>query len=186
MFTKLDPEAAAKPDAEVFPFTFLLQDNSLIGSDTLTGICEATIEGYADIGEADTADGVDEHLMARTDALASLGGTLQAVLLAEVSGRIPGTEEALSEDQLTALLHPKGAEVLEFDEWTHPDIPLILLATQYAPYNDEVIAPAGENIVWLNGHDERRFIQSLELVGMGSLLVNEAKLEERALLAEAA
>lgn len=166
-FTTLTADEAAAESSPVFPFTFVTGGSpaEVFGSDTLTGICEALIDGYADLPEVE--DGYDAHLDARIGMLAGLANGLQAASIAalEEDGALN-----LTEDELTAVMHPKDAEVLEFEEWTS-NTPLLLLATNYAPYT-EVIPPEGDAIVWLNPHDERTFLMSLHRLGIGQLWVN--------------
>lgn len=166
-FIKLNAEEAAAPDSPVFPFTFVTGGSpaEVFGSDSLTGIVEGLIEGYADLPEP--VDGYDAHLDARIGMLAGLANGLQAASIAalEEDGALN-----LSEDELTAVMHPKDAEVLQFDEWTS-SAPLLLLDSNYAPYTD-VIPPEGDAIVWLNPHDERVFLMSLTRLGIGELWVN--------------
>lgn len=171
-FTRLTADQLLEDTQHTYPFVFLLSvDNTAIGADTLTGICDGLIDGYSELTE--DPDG-DVWLEARIDALASFADVAQALALAEAGEEVV---QSLTEDELTALMHPKLGEVLEFDAWTREDVPLLLLATNYAPYNLDVFAPDGESIVWLNGADERRFILSLEKLGLGQLHVNEAARE---------
>lgn len=175
-YTTLSPEEAASDDAPRFPFAFLANDNTLIGADSLTGLCESMISGYSELEGLDERLG-DPWLEARAAALTSLADTTQAVLLDQALSQHPDPRPVLSEEELTALLHPKGEEVLEFAEWPHDDIPLLLMATSYAPYS-EIPAPSGDGIIWLNPHDERRFVDSIARLGLGTLYIDEAQLEE--------
>lgn len=138
-------------------------------SDTRTGICEALLEGYDELPQGYGEH--DPHLDMRHVTLANLANTAQAVLLASIEESNPGIVAGLSEDQLTALMSPKDGEILDFDTWDS-DVPLLLLATQYAPVT-AIPAPEGDTIIWLNAHDERVFIESLERLGFGRLIVNE-------------
>ncbi|MHA3723734.1 hypothetical protein ACXR2T_07630 [Leucobacter sp. HY1910] len=171
-----DVEYALSGEVELPRFVFVTdgEDRQAICSDTLTGLCEAFIEGYDTLPEM--TEDFDPHLAARLDVLSGFADTLQAGILAAIEGEQPDFLAALSEDQVTALMHPKDAEILKFEAW-ESEIPLVLMAHQYMPYSD-VPAPEGDAIVWLNAHDERRFLASLELMGLGQLLMRAEEAEE--------
>lgn len=174
MFTRFTPEEATQvEDVTPHAFTFLLYDAHVISAPDYTGLCEALIDGYADIEESDL-EGYDPHLAARVDALNDIATVAQANILAADDSII----DRVSEEALTALMAPKGGDVLEFHSWPYPDVPLLLMATDYMPYNSMVPAPEGDGIIWLNPHDERRFVASLARLGFGELFISEAMLEE--------
>lgn len=165
-------EAALKEHP--FPFAFLTLNNELIGSDSRTGICEGLIEDYENLS-ADESD-PDPWATARFGLLATASGAAQATLIDVAYAQFPGLQESLSEDELTALLHPKDEDVLEFEAWPRDELPLILMAEGYAPYTD-VTAPKGDGIVWVTSYDERQFLDSLERLGFGKLWVHTKALE---------
>lgn len=59
-----------------------------------------------------------------------------------------------------------------FTEWTNADVPLVLVATEYAPYGTAV-KPAG-NVMWVDPFTETTFLDTLSEIGIVELLVNES------------
>lgn len=165
-FQNLSPKEAAVAPPSPFTFVTAGADVETIISNTLTGIVEAIISGYADLPEPQ--GGYDAHLDSRIGALAGLASALQAGILASMQEG--GLD--LTDDQLTALLHPKDGDVLEFEAWDSP-IPLMLLATNYIPFSD-IVPPEGDSIVWLNPHNEKLFMDSVVQLGVGTLWINDS------------
>lgn len=164
-FTILSRDEAAQDDAPRFPYSFVTVDGTLIGANDYTGLCEALIDGYADI---EPVEGEDPHMIARFHVLAKIAGGRQAMVLAaddEIN-----TDE-LNEDELTALFTPKDGKTLLFEHWPHDNIPLILLAEQYVPFT-EFPAPTGDGIIWVSSHTELRFVHSLVKLGFGTAWVD--------------
>lgn len=172
-YTILSAEEAENLNT-AFPFAFLTLNNELVGADSRTGIVEGLIDGYESL-TPDEHDS-DPWTSARYTLLAQAAAAAQVSLLDAAYDANPELEADLSEDELTALLHPKNEETLEFDAWVRDEVPLVMMATDYAPYSSTP-QPDGDGIVWVNCHDERVFLNSLERLGFGTLWVHEAAAE---------
>ncbi|MFC4225496.1 hypothetical protein [Lysinibacter cavernae] len=162
--------AGAEPlssEGKTFPYLLQLADGQSIGANNLTDLVSATIDGYNELSDVITAES-DDRFMARVDSLAALAGTRQALILASAQEMTPGISEELQEAGFTALLSDKDGLVLEFESWPF-DIDLILLVTNYAPYNPKVAPPTGDRIIWINPHTERTYLESLAALGVGEL-----------------
>lgn len=173
-FTLLTADEFFHTDTD-FPFAFSTVSNEVIGADSRTGICEGIIDGYESLEP--TAEDDEPWTTARFKFLADAAGAAQVALVDAAFEAHPGLAESLTEDEMTALFHPKDEEVLSFEAWPRDELPLILLADGYAGYTD-VPRPAGDGIIWVDAHDERLFLDSLKRLGYGDLLVKEQSLEE--------
>jgi len=165
-----DPtEVLTHDDGSAFPIAFVATDGAAVFADSLGEVVNQIIDGYDALPEATLSS--DERLEARIDSLAQFAGSGQAVILAALTESGELSIDDVDEDTLTALFAEKDGVVLEFDEW-ESDIPLLLLTRSYVPYTD-VPSPAGERIVWLDARNERTYLEALELLGVGEVMVSE-------------
>ncbi|PPG15002.1 hypothetical protein [Rathayibacter rathayi] len=161
-----DPtEIPSRSDGSPYPATLLASFGSALFADTLTELVEQIIPDYGSLPTDDPIE--DPSLEARLTSLASFANTAQAGAVAALQESDVFDISAVGEDALTALFSPKDGPVLEFERWDS-GIPLILFATNYAPYTP-VAPPFGEAIVWVNAHTELDFLNSLEPLGIAEL-----------------
>lgn len=139
-----------------------LVTDRIVYADTLGDLVAEIVDDYP-ITTGPEKD--DERLAARADTLAVIAHRAQAAILASV-----GTAD-ISEDALTVLMHDRSSEVLQMTEWDS-NIPLLLLATSYAPYTDTP-APSGDAVVMLDAHTERTFLDALASVGAVELFIHD-------------
>lgn len=144
------------PDGPGFAL-LMAGSGSMVFSETRSGIADQVVAGH---GEASSDE---DRLVLRSDFLAELAAHVQGTVLSSV-----GTV-GLDEDALTVLLHDRATEVVELDEWDS-NVPLLLMATGYAPYTD-VPAPVGGTIMWLDPATETTFLDSLARAGAAELFV---------------
>jgi hypothetical protein len=78
--------------------------------------------------------------------------------------------EAETEDTLIALSMDKWEMFDEIAEWNHK-VPLVLVATGYAPYNSTP-RPTG-NVLWLDPFTETTYLETLAEIGLIELMVRE-------------
>jgi hypothetical protein len=76
----------------------------------------------------------------------TIANTLQQVLAANATEEGTFDPSLQSEDVLTAIFADRGEKIDEITEWAHADVPLVSVATEYAPYGTSV-KPAG-NVLW--------------------------------------
>lgn len=124
--------------------------------ETATEAVASQVEGYSDIQIDDEAIA----LIARYEHAVTLAGGVQTDLLLENPGIV------LTDEELAILSEDKSAPLFD-GEWT-ADVPLVLVATDYAPYVADRMPPTG-NIVWINPADETQFLISLAEVGVVTL-----------------
>lgn len=114
-----------------------------------------------------------EQFELRYDALTELATRVQAGLYLQALEDFDGDlNEVLNEFGMTAIMHPKDGAPLEFRDWPFDEVPLVLHATNYAPYSG-LAAPAGENIIWADASDERSFLDSLSRLGVVRFLTHD-------------
>lgn len=176
-FVPIDDPATEPPlddDGTPLPFAWVSVEGTAF-TDSRTEVVSWLVPGYRDAVSA--GDDITA-LQLRLDVLASLALIAQEAALAQAVERLDdddwhggGDEDvaALPEPVLTALLSPKDGPIVELDEWPLP-IPLYLLSTQYAPYS-EITPPRGEHVVLLDPVTETGFLDALQRLGAGTLLV---------------
>lgn len=151
------------------PFRFCWATaESLVFADTVTEIIAELYPTYAALlASSDDA----AMLEFRSDRVVELAEVMQDVLLAELQQQLDaqGETEPLPEDFLSVLLARKDGPIIDLDGWPF-DMPLYLLSTQYAPYT-EVPAPAGDSVRVLDAVSELGFLQSLQELQAGALLL---------------
>lgn len=126
-------------------------------AETRSGITDQVVSGHAE------ADSDEDRLALRSGFLSELAAHVQSAVLSSV-----GTE-GLDEDALTVLMHDRATDVVELGTWDS-DLPLLLIATGYAPYTD-IPAPTGDTVLWLDPATETTFLDSLARAGAAELLV---------------
>jgi len=140
-----------------------LLDNATGGiteAETVSDLVDGMIAGHAFADD-------EQRLVLRALFLAEHANAVQATILADVAHHYE-----LGEDALTVLLHDRVVETVAFDRWDS-DIPLILIATGYAPFTDRP-RPAGDAIIWLDPSTEISFLQSVSAVGPVAWYVSDA------------
>jgi len=141
---------------------FALLDNAtseVTYADSVSDLVDQMLDGHQE------ASSDRDRLLLRADALAAAAARATAAMLADLG--VTG----LSEDALTVLMHDRRGDAVQFSAWAS-DLPLLLLATSYAPYTDTP-APEGDAIVWLNPATERTFLDSLQSLGLVELFVTD-------------
>ena len=142
-------------------------------ADTLTELVGFVIPEYGDLPL--TVDGDADALLARVDAAVNAVALAQATVMLAMEEAGEFNPEAASEDVLTALLTARGTALVSGAEWGGDwaeDVPLLLLATDYAPFTD--LVPITGNVQYFDPSDERTFLASLEDLGWARLYVNAA------------
>lgn len=90
----------------------------------------------------------------------------------------PELDGRLGEPGLTALVAPKAGVQLQMDVWPF-EVPLYLLASQYAPYTDMPL-PIGEHVVIVDPSTERTVLDGLGALGAIDFCVYEPSMIEAA------
>ncbi|OZB85060.1 MAG: hypothetical protein B7X32_04900 [Microbacterium sp. 13-71-7] len=128
---------------------------NVIYADSIAELVDVLLPGHA---EADAAS----QLVSRVEMLEVIASQRQALILADEG------IDGFNEDELNIMLATKG-EPLDIDAW-NPATPLLVLATNYAPYTD-VSLPAG-TVICLDPRTELTFIAALQALGTGELFVS--------------
>ncbi|WP_156250949.1 hypothetical protein [Pseudactinotalea terrae] len=132
----------------------LLVDGEAYYADTVTELVAALIPGY-DTDHEITLEQRWRMAVLRTNAL-------QADLAVRAVEADPHLMGRLTEEELTALFASRGDLFAVPATWTC-DIPLVLIATDFAPYTDRP-APEG-NVRFIDPADERGLLMSLTAAG---------------------
>lgn len=145
-----------REDGTPYPFAMAANNNVML-AETRTELVESLIIGYDQLGvdEAST----DERLWLRYQSLVAFGNAFQGALAAaaQEAGDFDMSNE--SEDVVTALMLPKDQKIDEIARWDHK-VPLVLLASNYAPYMSSPL-PEGENVIVLDPINETTYLDSL-------------------------
>lgn len=156
-----------REDGTAYPFALAWQDRAVL-ADTRTELTAEIIEGYAELPEGEEGD--TEALYARYRTSVQIANTIQQVLAANATEEGTFDPSLQSEDVLTAIFTDRSEKIDEITDWTH-DVPLVLLATEYAPYVTAV-RPTG-NVLFVDPYTETTFLESLSNLGVVELFVNE-------------
>lgn len=148
-----------QPVADDVTFCWLAPTGDVLVADSRTGLVAEMLPGYPD----DEADA----LVVRHQALCRAAAVRQAAAIGDRPGHDPAS---LSEAQLTAMLGAKSATVDARGPWPADAPDLWLVATGYAPYTSTP-APTGEGVHLLDPFSETTFLDALELLGAGELMV---------------
>lgn len=152
---ELPTELPLNSDGEQWAFAMTLGDNTLF-ADNLTNLVSHIIAGY------DAAESVEDAWDLRTNAAVNRANTAQLSVLAALheEGEFDPSKE--NEDVITALMSSREEPLTGFTEWKHK-VPLVLVATNYAPYSATPL-PTG-NVVTINPYTERTLLDSLASLG---------------------
>ncbi|GAA4035553.1 hypothetical protein GCM10023063_20110 [Arthrobacter methylotrophus] len=158
-----------REDGTQYPFA-LAWENRAVFAETRTELTAELIDGYAELPE--TEEGDTGALYARYRASVQIANTLQQVLAASAVEEGTFDPSTQSEDALTAIFTDREQKIDEIAEWTNQDVPLVLVATEYAPYSTAT-RPAG-NVLWVDPFTETTFLKTLSDIGIVELIVNES------------
>lgn len=151
------------------PFLLLdLANGTEITGDTRSEIVDQVVAGHADPPEG--LDGDTARFELRLGELIAIANRVQALAMSDVD------PSELDEEVLTALFHDRATDVVEVEDWPEGLPPLVLIATNYAPYS-EVPAPEG-NVVLLDPKDETTFLESVVRAGIAQLYVYDGEEDE--------
>lgn len=165
------PATAEELPAESAAFPFVLAFNdTVVFADTRTELTAQLIEGYAEIPEGPAGD--EQALVARYRSAVDIANTTQALVAARATEAGLFDTTVASEDVLTALFTAKDEKIDEMAEWTH-EVPLVLVATGYAPYNASSTPRPTGNVVFIDPFTETTYLDSLVEAGMIEVMVRE-------------
>lgn len=151
------------PDGEGFYACLSVPGSKSVFADTLTEIVARLIPDYPNRPGGDDEDGA---LVGRVEYLAAEAANLQALVAASAGA----AARVFDEDELTAMFTEKSGAAVDVDGGWDDDVPLILVAQNYAPYSPHP-RPAGKGVVWLDGADERVFLESVASLSGGALFL---------------
>lgn len=134
-------------------------------SDSLTELTGALISGY-------NVEDEKVALEQRYSAAVSLVNARQAEVAVEAAEAGEAIDD-YTEEQLTALFTTRDEVITVPGDTWESAIPLLLIATDYAPYTDRV-KPVG-NVKFVDPLNERTFLGSLSDIGALTLHVREGE-----------
>ena len=158
-----------REDGTPWPMALSTSQATFLG-DTAADLISHLIPGYGDVAFDD--DGHDEALIMRWQTCVATASDVQALICADrvQEGTFDPAKE--TEESLTVLFSDKTVPVEDFGSWDHPHVPLVLIATDYAPFSAER-PPVTGNVLWLDPSDETAFLRSLAALGIVEFYVNE-------------
>ena len=155
------------PDGGAWPFA-MTKGEQTVFSDTAGGILAHIIPGYDQIADADVENsnrpGHDEALIVRWQSAVATASEIQAFICADLALEERFDPAAETETTLTALFGDKTIPIETFEVWDHEVIPLVLVATDYAPFTERT--PVTGNVLWLDPSDEVAYLRSLANLGV--------------------
>ncbi|MET4144342.1 hypothetical protein [Arthrobacter sp. UYCo732] len=157
-----------REDGTGYPFALAWEDKAVL-AESRTELTAELIEGYAELPE--TEEGDTEALYARYRTSVQIANTLQQVLAANATEEGTFDPSLQSEDVLTAIFTDRAEKIDEIAEWANTDVPLVLVATEYAPYGTAP-KPTG-NVLWVDPFTETTFLDTLSEIGIIELIVND-------------
>lgn len=157
-----DVDDCLREDGTPYPFA-LIRNEGVAFAETAGDIMGLLIDGYADL--PDTEDGADQALVARWRQAVSTAAMVQAELCANAVENDTFDPATSGEDTLTALFGEKDEAVTGIDHWPHDRVPLVLVATDYAPFVTDRTPPGG-NVLWIDPSDELAYLRSLANLGL--------------------
>lgn len=160
-----DPTIDVQPDGGPWPFVLVIADERCreitVLADTCADVLGQLIEGYDDI--PNTPHGMGQAF-ARREAMAfRIAGMVQVMLIDEAIQDGTLRFEQTPDDIAYALLTDRSLPTVGIDEWSHP-VPLVLVSTLYQPFG--TTGRPGGNVVWVEPHDERGFLDNLADLGV--------------------
>lgn len=161
-------DGQVRSDGSPWPMALATGQATILGENAADLIAHL-IPGYGDL--ADDDEGNDTALIMRWQTCVATASDVQALICADrvQEGRFDPTVE--TEDALSVLFSDKTVPVEDFGSWDNPDVPLVLIATDYAPFAER--PPVTGNVVWLDPSDEVAFLRSLAALGVVEFYVHE-------------
>jgi hypothetical protein len=168
-FTDSNIELALNRDDGTSWYCALLRsDGAVVVADSLTELVADIVDDYV---FEDTIEGARASLDARYDFAVDVIATRQAFHAFAMSAEGDFDPAVESEAVLTAIFAEKDQAVVDIEVWGHI-MPLLLIATDYAPYT-KLAAPTG-NVQWVDPATELTLLLSLQELGDVELFINES------------
>lgn len=143
-----------REDGTNYPFA-MAWENHAVFADTKAGLVSVLTEVEPTAG--------DDGLFARYLACVRFANSLQPRLAAAAHEAGVFDPHTSSETVLTTLFTDRYEKVDNFTRWTQ-DVPLVLVASGYAPYTSTA-RPSGK-IIWLDPFTDDTFLESLSEAGV--------------------
>jgi hypothetical protein len=170
-----DIDSPDHPAGEDFQHVLLYGDGKAAFADDLGELIDLIIPGYG--GLPDTPEGDEDALIQRHKHLADVANAVQSDYNAQAIQRGLLEPDTTDENILTATAHDRsepwsGIYAVGSDSpryaWDGP-FPLVLIATDYAPYVEERPTPTG-SVILLDPADEAKYLDSLTKLGLVSYM----------------
>lgn len=161
------------PEGGIFLHVLLFGADQAAFADYAGELIDVILPGYGDL--ADTGEGDDDALIQRARHLALVANAVQSDFNIQAIERQLVDMDSADENVLTALVHDRSepwsgiyADDPEDDSvsyhWDNP-VPLVLVATDYAPYVPERPTPTG-SVRLLDPIDEITYLKALTDLGL--------------------
>jgi hypothetical protein len=160
IFDEVITEPQIREDGTSWPLAMIRGEQTIL-ADHASEIIAYLIPDYDKIPQ--TPEGHDSALVERWKCCVITASDVQSMILVDRAAEgafVPANEP---EWVINALFADKLVPVEEFESWPHPNLPLVLIATDYAPYTERT--PVTGNVLWLDPADEILFLHSLNNIG---------------------
>ncbi|PWJ25673.1 hypothetical protein ATK17_1809 [Branchiibius hedensis] len=157
-----DPMLPVHPDGARWQFVMLFGDRMQAVADTATELLPLVVAGYDHIA----ADDIESAFLARFDHAAGVAAFVQhSALQAAIDGGYQLDDDVAT----TAMMSPKtdplpGPVLGRAGVWGEP-VPLVLVASHYAPYT-ELAAPSGDGVILVDPYTEKGYLAGLDQLGL--------------------
>lgn len=172
-------DGQTRADDSPWPMVMSTAQGTVLG-ETAADLIAALVPGYDDLVDpADAANPDDVRaagLVLRWRTCVATASDVQALICADRAKEGRFDPAAMSEEELSALFADKTVPVEDIETWEHRDVPLVLIATDYAPFTDR--APVGGNVLWLDPSDEMAFLRSMANLGLLSFYLHADENDE--------
>lgn len=160
--------ALTREDGTSWHAAIIYEGGAIVVADSVTELVADLIDDYE---FEDTVEGARASLDARYDFAVEVVTGRQAIQAFAMTAEGDFDPAVESETVLTAIFADKDQAVVDVEEWGHT-MPLLLVATDYAPYT-KLPAPKG-NIQWVDPATELTLLLSLQALGDLELLINKS------------
>lgn len=154
-------DGEARDDGTPWPLSMIVSQQTILG-ETASDLIAHLIPGYGELPDDD--DGDTAALIMRWQSCVATASDVQALICADrvQEGRFDPVQE--TEETLSVLFGDKTVPIEDIASWDNEDVPLILIATDYAPFSER--PPVTGHVLWLDPSDEATFLRSLSNIGV--------------------
>lgn len=156
------PMLPVHPDGQPWQFVMLYGDRMQAVADTATELLSLVVTGYDQLEPGD----VEGAFLARFDHAAGVAALVQhSALQSALDAGYELTDDLATTAMMSAKTDPLPESVfMALPRWNGP-VPLLLVASHYAPYTT-LPAPVGDAVILVDPYTEKGYLASLDQLGL--------------------